>query len=82
MKICHNPTIEVIKRGLETYDVHNDLIDNTIDLSELECALHNMGKGSSFDGLTSKGLLYLPQNLKECILLLFQKMFGRVYPSQ
>ena len=82
MKIYNNPTIEVIKRNLETYDVYNDLTDNTIDLSELECALHNMGKGSSFDGLTSEGLLYLPQNLEECILLLFQKMFGRVFPSQ
>ena len=82
MKICNNPTIEVIKRNLETYDVYNDLTENTIDLSVLECALHNMGKGSSFDGLASKGLLYSPQNLKECILLLFQKMFGRVYPSQ
>ena len=82
MEICNNPTIEVIKRNLETYNVYDDLTDNTIDLSELECALHNMGKGSSFDGLASKGLLYLPQNLKECILLLCQKIFGRVYPSQ
>ena len=49
--------------------------------SELDDAINNIGKGTSFDGLPGR-ILQLAPNLRECIINLFGTIFKNTYPSQ
>ena len=48
----------------------------------MEDAISSIGKGISFDGLPGKILKLIPENLRECILLLFQIIYSNTYPVQ
>ena len=60
---------------IETYNISNDI-------TELDGAIDNTGKGTNLDGLPGRILQLAPPNLRECIIKLFGNIFKNTYPSQ
>ena len=82
VKIQKNPLIKESKHEVQSYKKFNDVTDKQFDHADLNYAIAKIGKGTSFDGLPGRLLQFLPQSLLNSILLLYQCIFGNIYPSQ
>ncbi len=51
-------------------------------MEEVEYAIKKVGTGSSFDGIAPGIIPLLPKEMRECILLLYRKVFDYYYPNQ
>ena len=80
--LSNKPTIASISDEISNYNISSDIIDNDIEMEEVDHAIKKLGTGSSFDGIAPGIISLLPKEMRECILLLYQKIFDCYYPEQ
>ncbi len=80
--LADKPTIANITDEIVNYDTTLDITDNDVDMKEVEYAIKKLGTGSSFDGIAPGIISLLPNEMRECILLLYRKVFDCYYPDQ
>ena len=79
-KTRNDPTIDGI--DIEDLIVHCPESDTQIDQDELDYAIRKIGNGVSFDGISPDVMRLLPDEVRECVLKLFQNIFNGPYPKQ
>ena len=52
-----------------------------LTMEELENGIKRLGSGTGLDGIEPSVMRVIPDKLKDCILLLFNKTFGNGYPQ-
>ena len=79
-KTMNDPTLD----GINIDEIVADcpVLDPQIDQDELDYAIKKIGNGVSFDGLSSDVLMFLPEEIRECMLKLFQNIFVGPYPNE
>ena len=79
-KTMNDPTLD----GINIDEIVADcpVLDPQIDKDELDYAIKKIGNGVSFDGLSSDVLTFLPEEIRECMLKLFQNIFVGPYPNE
>ena len=80
-KTMNDPTICDIE-NIDELISSCPITDSQIDKEELDFAIKKLGNGISFDGISSDLLILLPEELRECILKLFQNIYIGHYPSR
>ena len=80
-KTKDHDTIMDIRDELDNYDNYVPSLDNPFTMEELEKALKLMGTGVSLDGIPPAVATILPQNIKENILELINRVFDGMYPG-
>ena len=81
-KTKHHPTISTVMDELNNYYNYIPSLDDPFTMQELDEALKLVGKGVSLDGIPAAVSTILPQNIKENILELINRVFDGQYPEE
>ena len=79
--LTDKPTISQISDEIINYEITSDITDGDIEMEEVEYAIKKLGTGSSFDGIAPGVIPLLPVEMRECILMLYRKVFAVCYPD-
>ena len=81
-KTRHNPTLDNFQIPQEENNTEEEGISSDdITMEELEAGIKRLGTGTGIDGIKPDVILVIPGRLKECILSLYNLIFGNGYPK-
>ena len=83
-KTAENPTLDQysIDEFMNLVEDNEEGIDCAdLTMEELENGIKRLGSGTGLDGIEPSVMRVIPDKLKDCILLLFNKTFGNGYPQ-
>ena len=81
-KTKDHATIKDIKENLDNYNQYVPSLDDSFTMKELDNALKLIGTGVSLDGIPPAIATILPQNIKENIIELMNRIFDEQYPDE
>ena len=90
-KTAENPTLDehsILEfgvvggtNGLDGDDTSNGISSEDITMTELENGIIRLGSGTGLDGIDPGIMKVVPNKLKDCILLLYNIIYGNGYPQ-
>ena len=59
----------------------SSISSDDVTMDELDAAIRRLGTGTGIDGINPDVVQFFPIEFKECIILLFNLVFGNGYPQ-